>query len=136
MANLVEVLENIPDKCPDRKRFENLYQEMLTKIISLQQEDNSCYASLLDPSNFNIKKIGGTNFYTYALLLGMNNGLLNKVKTWPVIKKAWGDLSFTIKDDGLLRYVQPIGAAQDKAITNNTEVYVTGAFLLTGLASH
>lgn len=132
LAGLVRVLENMPTDYPDRKRFENLYQEMAEKIISLQQKDGSWYASLLDPSNFNIKETSGTGFYTYALLWGMNNGLLNKTETWPVIKSAWNALNTSVKADGMLGYVQPIGAAPDKVNENSTEVYGTGAFLLTG----
>ena len=132
LAGLVRVLENMPAEYPDRKRFENLYQEMAAKIISLQQEDGSWYASLLDPTNFNIKETSGTGFYTYALLWGMNNGLLNKIKTWPTVKKAWFALSSSVKENGLLGFVQPIGAAPDKVDANTTEVYGTGAFLLTG----
>lgn len=132
LAGLVRVLENMPADYPDRKRFENLYQEMAAKIISLQQPDGSWYASLLDPSNFNIKETSGTGFYTYALLWGMNNGLLDKTKTWPVIKSAWNALNTSVKDDGMLGNVQPIGAAPDKVNENSTEVYGTGAFLLTG----
>ena len=132
LAGLVRVLENMPADYPDRKRFENLYQEMAAKIISLQQEDGSWYASLLDPTNFNIKETSGTGFYTYALLWGMNNGLLNKIKTWPTVKKAWFALSSSVKENGLLGFVQPIGAAPDKVDANTTEVYGTGAFLLSG----
>ena len=132
LAGLVRVLENMPAEYPDRKRFENLYQEMAAKIISLQQEDGSWYASLLDPTNFNIKETSGTGFYTYALLWGMNNGLLDKVKTWPVVKNAWFALSSSVKENGMLGFVQPIGAAPDKVDANTTEVYGIGAFLLTG----
>lgn len=132
LAGLVRVLENMPLDYPDRNRFEKLYQEIATKIISLQQADGSWHASLLDPKNFNVKETSGTGFYTYALLWGMNNGLLSKTKTWPVIKKAWGALSSSVKDNGMLGYVQPIGASPDKVDANSTEVYGTGAFLLAG----
>ena len=132
IAGLVRLLENMPAEYHDRKRFENLYQEMAIKIVSLQQEDGSWYASLLDPTNFNIKETSGTGFYTYALLWGMNNGLLDKGATWPVVKKAWFALSSSVKENGMLGYVQPIGAAPDKVDANTTEVYGTGAFLLTG----
>ena len=68
LISLVRVLENMPVDYPDRKKFENLYQEIAAKIISLQQKDESWYASLLVPTNFNIKETSGTGFYTYALL--------------------------------------------------------------------
>jgi rhamnogalacturonyl hydrolase YesR len=133
LVGLVRVLENMPADYPDRKKSENLYQEIAAKIISLQQKDESWYASLLVPTNFNIKETSGTGFYTYALLWGMNNDLLNKIQTWPVIKNAWAALRISVKENGMLGNVQPIGAAPDKVNENSTEVYGTGAFLLTGV---
>lgn len=132
MGGIVRILESMPENYPDRQKFEGLYQEMAAKIITLQQADGSWHASLLDPNSFNIKETSGTGFYCYALLWGMNNGLLDKSETWPVVKKAWAALSSSVKENGMLGYVQPIGASPDKVDANSTEVYGTGAFLLAG----
>jgi rhamnogalacturonyl hydrolase YesR len=132
MGGIVRILENMPENYPYRKKYEVLFQEMASKIITLQQADGSWHASLLDPNNYNIKETSGTGFYCYALLWGMNNGLLSKSETWPVVKKAWGALSSSVKEDGKLGYVQPIGASPDKVDENSTEVYGTGSFLLAG----
>jgi len=102
---------------------------MAAKIISLQQDDGSWYASLLNPINFNVKKTIGTGFNTYALFWGMNNGLNDNVKTRPNVKKTWFALSSLIKVKGMRGFVKPIGAAPDKVDPNTTEVYATGAFL-------
>jgi len=37
-----------------------------------------------------------------------------------------------VHPDGMLGYVQPIGAAPDKVNENSTEIYGVGSFLLTG----
>jgi rhamnogalacturonyl hydrolase YesR len=78
LAGLVRVLENMPQNYPDRSRFIILYKDMAEKIASLQQTDGSWHASLLDPESYNIKETSGTGFYTYALLWGLNNKLLDK----------------------------------------------------------
>ncbi|WP_448698441.1 glycoside hydrolase family 105 protein [Mucilaginibacter sp. AW1-3] len=132
MGGLVRVLDNMPAKHPDRKQFIKLYKDMAAKIAALQQPDGSWHASLLDPASYPPKETSGTGFYTYAILWGLNNGTLDKKTYWPVVKKAWAALATSVHPDGMLGYVQRIGAAPDKVDENSTEVYGVGAFLLAG----
>jgi unsaturated rhamnogalacturonyl hydrolase len=132
MGGLVRMVDNMPANYPDRKKFIALYKDMAAKIASLQQPDGSWHASLLDPDSYPVKETSGTGFYTYALLWGLNNGTLDKATYWPVVKKAWKALSACVHPDGMLGYVQPIGAAPDKVDENSTVIYGVGAFLLTG----
>ena len=132
LAGLVRVLENMPINYPGKKRFVDLYKAMSKKIASLQQPDGTWHASLLDPGSYPIKETSGTGFYTYALLWGLNNNLLDKKTYWPVVNNAWHALVSCVHDDGMLGYVQPIGASPDKVDSNSTEIYGVGAFLLTG----
>ncbi len=131
-AGLARVLENIRENYPDRKRFVSLYKDMAAKISSLQQPDGSWHASLLDPASYPIKEMSGTGFYCYGLMWGINNGLLDKKTYWPVIKKAWNVLVSSVHEDGMLGFIQPIGAAPDKVDANSTEIYGVGSFLLAG----
>lgn len=132
VGGLVRVLDNMPAKHPGRKKLIKLYKEMALRIASLQQPDGSWHASLLDPESYPPKETSGTGFYTYALLWGLNNGTLDKKTYWPVVKKAWTALATSVHPDGMLGYVQKIGAAPDKVDENSTEVYGVGAFLLAG----
>jgi rhamnogalacturonyl hydrolase YesR len=131
-AGLVRILENMPENYPDKKRFINLYKYMAAKIASIQQPDGSWHASLLDPASYPIKEMSGTGFYCYGLLWGINNDLLDKDKYWPMVKKAWKVLVSSVHEDGMLGYIQPIGAAPDKVDSNSTEIYGVGSFLLAG----
>lgn len=132
LAGLARVLDVTPKNYEHRKRWENLFKDMSAKIASLQQEDGTWHASLLDPSNYNIKETSGTGFYTYAILWGINNKLLDRKKYWPVVEKAWKALTSSIHENGMLGYVQPIGASPDKVSFESTEIYGVGAFLLAG----
>jgi unsaturated rhamnogalacturonyl hydrolase len=132
LAGLARVLENMPANYPGRERFVTLFTDMAAKVASLQQPDGSWHASLLDPESYPIKETSGTGFYCYALLWGVNHGLLNKEQYVPVIKKAWLALVTSVQPDGMLGYVQPIGASPDKVNQQSNEVYGTGAFLLAG----
>lgn len=132
MGGLVRVLDNMPANYPQRKKYIALYKAMAARIASLQQPDGSWHASLLDPGSYPVKEASGTGFYTYAILWGLNNGILDKKIYWPVAKKAWVALTGCIRPNGMIGYVQRVGAAPDKADENSTEVYGVGSFLLTG----
>ncbi|MVN91753.1 glycoside hydrolase family 88/105 protein [Mucilaginibacter aquatilis] len=132
LAGLVRLLEGTPAKHPDRKKLEKLYKDMAGRIVSLQQPDGSWHASLLDPASYPIKEMSGTGFYCYALAWGVNHGLLNKKAYWPAVEKAWAALTSSVHENGMLGYVQPIGASPDKVDASSTEVYGVGAFLLSG----
>ena len=132
LAGLVRVLENMPAKHPERKKFISLYKEMAARIAGLQHADGSWHASLLDPESYPIKETSGTAFFAYSLLWGINHKIIKKKTYWPVVEKAWRALATSVHPKGMLGYVQPVGAAPGKSDINSTEPYGVGAFLLTG----
>ncbi|MBB3057977.1 glycoside hydrolase family 88/105 protein [Mucilaginibacter gotjawali] len=132
LAGLARLLENMPANYTGREKFVSLFKDMAAKIASLQQPDGSWHASLLDPASYPIKECSGTGFYCYAILWGMNHGLLNKQQYLPVAKRAWLAMVTAVKPNGMLGYVQPIGGSPDKVTEDSNEVYGTGAFLLAG----
>ncbi|MDE3144385.1 MAG: glycoside hydrolase family 88 protein, partial [Bacteroidota bacterium] len=71
-------------------------------------------------------------FFTYSLLWGINHKLLDRNKYRPVIQRSWKALTEAVHEDGMLGYVQPIGAAPNTVTAGSTEIYGVGAFLLAG----
>lgn len=132
LGGLVRVLENMPKNYPDRDKYVTLYREMVAKIASLQQADGSWHSSLLDPESYPIKETSGTGFYTYAILWGLNNNILDQKTYWPVAKKGWSAISSSVHKDGMLGYVQPVGASPDHVDASTTETYGVGTFLFAG----
>lgn len=136
VGGLVRVLENMPARHPDRKKFIRHYKEMMRTIAGLQQPDGSWHASLLDPQSFPSKETSGTGFYCYAILWGINNGILRESTYLPVAKRAWNALVTAIQPDGKLGYVQRIGSGPKLPTEQDTEIYAVGAFLLAGTELH
>ena len=132
MGGIVRMLENMPQNYPDRPRFISLYKRMADKIATLQSPDGSWHASLLDPESYRVKETSGTGFYCYALAWGVDHGLLSYEKFNPVVENAWNALTSSVHPDGMLGYVQEIGAQPSSVDSNSTEVYGVGAFLLAG----
>lgn len=133
MGGLVKLLQEMPATYSNRNFYLTLYKEMAEKIASLQQTDGLWRASLLDPASFPGGEGSGSGFYCYALAWGVNNGILNKAKYSPVVRKAWTGLNGLVSPEGRISWVQPIGADPQKNFSEESwEVYGAGAFLLAG----
>ena len=114
MAGLVRMLQYLPMNHPDRPRFEQLFKDMAEKILTCQQPDGLWRASLLDPASYPAKETSGSGFFTYALAWGVNQGLLDRAKFEPAVRKAWTALVGCVDADGKLTHVQPVGADPKK----------------------
>jgi unsaturated rhamnogalacturonyl hydrolase len=132
MGGLVRMLQYLPADHPARPRFEQQFKEMAAKLVTLQQDDGMWRASLLDPASYPMKETSGTGLYTYAFAWGVNQGLLDRARFGPAVRKAWDSLVVNVQADGKLTHVQPIGLAPRAFDDNATEVYGVGAFLLAG----
>jgi len=132
MASLARVLQNLPPDYPDRKFYEQQFQEMAAKIASLQQSDGLWRSSLLDPASYPLKETSGSGFYTFALAWGVNRGILNRSTYEPIVRRGWKALVRCVTPQGRLEHVQPIGADPKEFDPAHSDVYGVGAFLLAG----
>lgn len=132
IGGLVQVLEDMPATYQHRARWITLYKDMATKIASLQQDDGTWRASLLDPDSYPSKETSGTTFFCYALAWGINHGILDRKTFTPVVRRAWTALVGCLHPNGMLGYVQRIAGSPGKVSYDDTEVYAVGAFLLAG----
>ena len=131
-AGLVRVLQNMPANHPQRPRMIQLYKDMASRLVTLQQQDGSWRASLLDAASYPTPEMSGTAFFTYGFMWGINNRILDAGTYYFPAERGWRALVAAIQPNGMLGYVQPIGAAPDKVTANSTEIYGVGAFLLAG----
>ena len=131
LAGIAQVLKVMPEDYPTRNKYENLYQEMAIKILSLQDNDGLWRVSLLDTEFLDKGEVSGSAFYVYALAWGLNNGLI-KPKFRPQIEKGWKALCLNVNEHGKLGNVQPEGIDPKPFSSEDWHVYGTGAFLLAG----
>lgn len=131
-GGLVRMLQLLPKDHPSRPRFEQQFREMAAKILTCQQSDGLWRASLLDPASYPMKETSGSGFFTYALAWGVNEGMLERAKFEPAVRKAWSALTGCVTAEGKLTHVQPIGADPKHFAEDATETYGVGAFLLAG----
>lgn len=132
LGGLALILEDLPEDYEHRDFYVNLYKEMASKIKSIQHEDGLWRTSLLSPESWNHGEVSGSGFYTFALTWGINNGFLDKAEYTPVVKKAWAALKECQQEDGMVGWVQDIGASPDPASADSWQNFGTGAFLMAG----
>lgn len=131
-GGLCLMLEHLPKDHPTRGYYENIFRDMTASVLAAQQSDGLWRPSLLDPDEVPIGETSGSGFYVFGLAWGVNNGLLEREKYWPVIQRGWAGLMTRVKPDGFVGYVQAIGAAPGVPGPNTIQDYGTGAFLLAG----
>lgn len=136
LAGLARVLEYLPKEYAGRPRYVTLFKDMARRIASLQRPDGYWRVSLLDPESYPVPETSGTGFFTYGLTWGVNTGLLERAEFEPVILRAWDALNRAVRQDGMLGYVQPVGAAPGATGPDQTEIYGAGAFILAGSEVH
>ncbi|GAB3454056.1 hypothetical protein GCM10027321_04910 [Massilia terrae] len=132
LGALVRMLQYVPANHPSRERFVQQYREMAQRLLELQQADGFWRASLLDPASYPMQETSGTGLYTYALAWGVNQGLLPRERYEPAVKRAWQALAASVKADGKLIHVQPIGADPRSFDPESTDIFAVGSLLMAG----
>jgi rhamnogalacturonyl hydrolase YesR len=130
---LARVLDFLPHDYHSRDRYATLFQEMMKRIATLQDENGYWHTSLLDYETFTSPETSASGFFTFGLWWGINRGLLDKNTYLPIAMKAWKAMVEAVHDNGMLGYVQPIGDAPQNITAEKNEVYGTAAFALAGL---
>ncbi|MEM8764375.1 MAG: glycoside hydrolase family 88 protein [Bacteroidota bacterium] len=131
-GGLALVLADLPKDFEHYDFYLNLYKEMAARIKSIQQEDGLWRTSLLSPESWDHGEVSASGFYTFALAWGVNNGILDKAVYAPAVKKAWSALMACQHENGMVGWVQDIGADPQPASSDSWQNYGTGAFLLAG----
>jgi len=132
VGGLVRVLQVLPKENPCRARFEQQFREMCARLAALQQPDGLWRTGLLDQQAYPTPETSGSGFILYALAYGLNEGLLERERFEPTVRKGWKALSGCLTPDGRLRYVQPVGDAPGAFNPESSLPYGVGAFLLAG----
>ena len=131
-AGLPLILEELEPETEAYAYFLDIYQQMAQKLVDIQTDKGHWAMSLLAADLYPTQETSGTAFFTYGLAWGINNGILDKETYLTSTIKGWDSIASAVTEDGLLGYVQPVGAEPGQAWPDKTEVYGVGAFLAAG----
>lgn len=127
------MIPTLPADWEGRVFYVNLFTEMAPSLKNCQRADGTGSMGLLGGvEGYPVKETSGTSFYTFGLAWGINNGILDRATYEPMVLNAWDVLTECVTPDGLLGFVQPVGAAPGVSFADKTEVYGIGAFLAAG----
>ncbi|WP_435315392.1 glycoside hydrolase family 88 protein [Cellulophaga fucicola] len=136
IAAVTRILDILPQDHPSRPKYIQMYNEMTTKLLELQnKKDGMWRVSLLDPEFFDVGETSGSAFFVYSLAWGLNNAVLDK-KHRPAVEKGWIALCNKVNENGRLGSVQYDGVDPYKFKEDDWQVYGTGAFLMAGKEMH
>ena len=131
-AGLSNVMDELGPDDKDYPYFLKLYKKMAKKLLEIQTPEGHWAMSLLGQEFYPTPETSGSSFFTFGLAWGINEGILDRVTYLPAVEKAWKAMMGHVTEEGMLSYVQPIGAEPGEAYPDKTEVYGVGAFLSAG----
>ncbi len=131
-AGLALIIESLPVNHPSRQWYLDLYMDMTEALVSAQQSDGLWYPSLLDPKEIPVGEASASAFFCFGLAWGINQGILADTYK-PLVLKAWKGLQTRVHPDGMVGYVQPVGAKPvDNITAQSSFAYGAGAYLMAG----
>lgn len=134
LAGLAKVLTDMPKDYQHRDFFLQRFRELAEGVARVQRPGGYWSRSMLCEDDAPGPETSGTAFFTFGMLWGVNNGLLDRAVYEPVIEKAWKYLTtVALQPDGSVGYVQPIGEKPDptKTVDAHSQAnFGVGAFLL------
>ena len=128
-GSLPIILRDLPADWPSRPFYLSLFKEMAAAVKQAQGADGAWRPSLLDPDDPNLQEMSGTSFFTFGLLWGINNGVLDRATYLPCVERSWKAITKNIRAEGRLGWTQPIGAGPALYTEDDHEVYAVGAYL-------
>ena len=132
VAGTARVLQYLPLDDPNRPAYAALLQQMSAKLADIQLPDGYWHSDLLSPERYDNPETSGTGFFTFGIAWGINNGLLDETTYWPTVQSGWEALKAAVQPNGLLGWVQPVGADPRGTSATTTDVFGVGAYLLAG----
>ncbi len=130
-AGLPRIIDWMPEGA-EREKFRTFFKMFAERILELQSPDGLWRMGLLDPASHGHGEVSGSAFFIHGFAWGVRNGLLDAKTYLPAIERGWRALKSCQRPDGMVGYVQPIGAAPGKHSAKTSQEYGTGAFLLAG----
>ena len=131
LGGWAEVLKYLPEEDKKYRPFyEQLLQEMSEKIASLQREDGYWRTNLLNADIYPMPETSGTGLFTYAIMYGINQGILPADKYLPIVRKGWDAMVKAVNTEGKVGWTQMVAQKPGKVVKKDTRAYSVGSLLM------
>ncbi len=131
-AGLTNIMNELNPGSKEYKYFLGIYKKMTKKLLEIQTPEGHWAMSLLGQEFYPTPETSGSSFFVYGLAWGINHRILERDEYEDAVVKGWKAMVSHVTEEGMLGYVQPIGAEPGQAWPDKTEVYGTGLSLVPG----
>ncbi len=130
VAGTARVLEFLPPSDARVADYVAMLATMAAALKPWQGADGLWRSDITNPARYPNPETSGTGLITYAVAWAINHGMLDRATYAAVAQKGWQGLVGAVGGDGMLGYVQPVGAGPAPATATSTPPNGVGAFLL------
>lgn len=130
IGGLVRTIDYIPENDPMRAKYIKLFQDMMSRLVTLQGKDGLWRASVNDPAWYPMPETSGSGFFVFALAAGINRGWLDEKTYRKAAEKGWEGLVSVLSPEGKVQWSQLVAAAPYPTKKEHTRSYTQGIFLL------
>lgn len=102
-AGMAEILSSLPDNNPDRARIMKGYKTMMASLLKYQAPSGLWRQLIDEPSSW--EESSSTGMFTYAMVVGVKKGWLDKKAYMPAARKAWLGLVSYIDENADIKEV-------------------------------
>lgn len=111
-VGMAEMLQILPKNDPNIPKIKAAYTKMMETLLRYQGYDGMWPQIIDDPNSW--KETSGTAMFTYAMIIGVKNGWLDKKVYGAAARKAWLSLLTYLNEDNDIRNVcEGTGAKND-----------------------
>ncbi len=130
-AGFAKLLSDLSKEDSCRNDYLNHFRNMADAIVQRQHANGYWNNSILDSMQVVTTEVAGTALFTYGLLWGINNNILDAKTFLPAALKSWSFLvSVALQTDGRIGYIRPLVNTDRSIDEKSTAGYGVGAFLL------
>jgi rhamnogalacturonyl hydrolase YesR len=130
IGGLVRTIDYIPKDDPMRPKYIKLFQDIMTRILTLQGEDGLWRSSLNEPEWFPMPETSSSSFFAFGIAAGINRGWLDRKTYLPIAKKTWNSLAGCLSPEGKVQWSQRVSDRPGVTVMEDSRSYTQGAFLL------
>lgn len=102
-VGMAELLRMLPKDNPHKDRIEKAYKKMMQTLLRYQAYDGMWRQLIDDPASW--KESSASAMFTYAMIIGVKNGWLDKKVYGTAARKAWISLQAYLDENNNLRSV-------------------------------
>jgi len=132
IASIPRILKFLPDNDTMYAFYVDLLTQMAESLFDKQGNDGLWRTNLVDQKEYPSPETSGSAFFVYALSWGINNGILNSDKYFSTVQEAWHGLTNVVNENGKVCWGQSVARKPGPVDKDDSDEYVTGAFLLAG----